>query len=427
MNIKTLMPLRSIIKHPLISGSSIAFIGSFCASILAYLFNLAMIRMLSVSDYGLLTALTSLVTLFGIFQVSLVGIFAKFSAKYQAKSDDSGFSQLYLSGLRFVLFISVIIGILLTVLIPILSSFFKISDYSLIIIVIFSIMFSIISAFPLGVLQGKMRFWMTSLLYILAPVVKILVGVSLVSMGYNILGVLIAILLASLTPSVIGIFLIKRNQIVKKIKKNEASIFFREFRKYSLHYFLASLGITIITNADIMLVRAFFDPNISGQYAALSLMGKAIFYFTSPIYFVFFPLIAQKNERKENYTKILLLTISLVLCVTGSISIFYFLFPQIVLAIFAPREEYKALIPYIGMFSLYMLVFSIANIFNHLFLSINKGRVFIINLFTALVFVISIVYFHESLQQVITILLMSSSLLLLLYLLYYYRVSHGKN
>jgi len=419
--------VKNIVTHPLISGSSIAFIGSFGSSILAYLFNLAMIRLLPVSDYGLLTALTSLITLFGIFQTSLVGIFAKFSAKYRANKDEYGFNQLYSSGLKFVISISAILGVILILATPFLSEFLKVSESFLLILVTFSIIFSIISAFPLGILQGEMKFWITSILYIIAPIVKIVVGIILVLLGYNIIGVLIAILLASLFPSLIGLTIIRRNRRVISSKKTDSSMFFAEFKKYSLYYFLASLGITIITNADILLVRAFFEPHVSGQYAALSLMGKAIFYFTSPIYFVFFPLIVQKNERKETYSKILLYTIGIVVAITGSISLFYFIFPQIVLAVFAPSEEYRSLITYIGPFSLYMLIFSVANIFNYLFLSLGKTKVFIINLFAAAVFVISIMIFHNSLEQVITILFASSLLLLILYLVYYYRVKHEKN
>src|SRR5690606_30838638 len=121
------------------------------------------------------------------------------------------------------------------------------------------------------------------------------------------------------------------------------------------------------------------------------------------------------------------LTIAVILGISGSISLFYFLFPYIVLAVFAPREEYRVLIPYIGLFSLYVLVFSVANIFNYLFLSLNKNKVFIINLFTATVFIALIVLFHNTLQEVIHALLGSSLLLLFLYVLYYYRTIHGKN
>jgi O-antigen/teichoic acid export membrane protein len=419
--------ISTALKHPLISGSTIAFIGTFGSSILAYFFNLSMIRMLSVSDYGLLTALSSLTVVFGIFQVSLVGIFAKFSAKYSANDDQEGLSKLYTSGKLFVLIVAGILLLILVILSPLFVNFLKVPNLFYLYIIFFSIIASVLSAFPLGILQGKMKFVMTSTLYLFSAFIKVALGITLVVLGANLTGALIAILVSSLVPALIGTYVVRKNR--KKIESNSinSSLFIKEFRIYSIYFFLASLGITIITNADIMLVRAFFNTEISGQYAALSLMGKAIFYFTSPIYFVFFPLIAQKNERNEDYTSILLLTVLAVLGITGTISVFYYMFPEFVLRVFAPPPEYRVLVPYIGIFSVYMLLFSIANIFNHLFLSLNKNKVFIINLFVAMLFICLISIFHSTLQEVINILLFSASLLLVLYVLYYYRVRNEKN
>lgn len=249
----------------------------------------------------------------------------------------------------------------------------------------------------------------------------------MVWMGYSLIGVLNTIVVASLVPAIIGFILINKKDMKKSVDKFNYDNFFQEFKKYSLYFFLASLGITIITNADIMLIRTFFSNEVSGQYAALSLMGKAIFYFTSPIYFVFFPLIAHRNEKNQPYGKVLLLGIALIACITGTITVFYYLFPEIVLKVFAPRQEYKVLIPYVGQFALYITIFSVANIFNHLFLSLNKVRVAIINLFIAGFFTLMVFFFHNSLQQVINILLVSASLLLLFYILYYYHLQNGKS
>src|SRR5882724_8494911 len=90
--------LVAFISHPLISGSSIVFIGSFLANIFNYLFNLLMGRWLSVSDYGLLIALSSFLVVFGTINTFLANIFSKFSAKYLAKKDTHSLSSLILHG-----------------------------------------------------------------------------------------------------------------------------------------------------------------------------------------------------------------------------------------------------------------------------------------------------------------------------------------
>lgn len=420
--------IKLFITHPLISGSSIVFVGSFGANVLGYLFNLLMGRMLPVAEYGLLTTLTSLLVLFGIFQLAFVSIFAKFSAVYNARKDEAGFSNLLSSGFRFVTIFAGLLFIALLFLIPLFADFLKIDNWMLLILIFLSICLSILYAFPAGLLQGEMQFKTISFLNILSPFIKLVLGIALVIAGYQVFGVLMGILIATVLPLVIAIITIRRKHAGKAVKSDlDSTMFIEEFKKYSFYFFLATLGMSIISNADILLVRSFFEPEVSGQYAALSLMGKAIFYLTSPIYFVFFPLIASKKEKNENVLKTLLLTVGIITSISVVLSFIYFMFPQLVLRIFFPAEEYRVLINYLGPFSLFILVFSLANLFNNYFLSIGRTSIYKINIAVSLLFLALISFFHASLYQVIGVLFATSFLLLVSYLLYYYHLSNGKD
>jgi len=413
--------IKTLISHPLISGSSIIFIGSFGASILAYIFNVAMGRLLPVSDYGLLTALISLGVLFGVFQTSFLGIFAKFSARYNASHDIKGFALLFQTGFRLVLQFSGILVLLLCVSTPVLSSLLKVSDPLLLLLIFLSIGISILYSFPAGMLQGEMQFMTLSVLSILGPAVKMTLAVVFIFLGLNVLGVVFAVFLASLAPFIIGMTIIRKRHKIGNVAITKTPHFVQEFRQYSISFFLATLGMTIISNADIILVRIFFEPIISGQYAALSLMGKAIFYLTSPLHFVFFPLIAQKREKNENVLKTLILCIVLITTISLGLSFGYFIFPGLVLKVFFPSPEYALLAEYLGPFSLFILMFSLATLFNNYFLSIGQTGIYKINLLSAVFFIVLISFFHSSLYQVIGVLFSSSFFLLLIYLIYYYR------
>jgi len=84
----------SILKNPLVGGSSVVFLGTFAANIINYIFNLLMGRLLSISDYGLLVSLNSLFVLISIFSVSFVNLFTKFSAKYYSSDNAAGARKL---------------------------------------------------------------------------------------------------------------------------------------------------------------------------------------------------------------------------------------------------------------------------------------------------------------------------------------------
>lgn len=417
--------ISGLIAHPLIAGSTVVFAGSLISNVLNYLFNLVMGRLLTVSDYGLLTSLSSMTVLFGIFHASFTSIFARFSAKYRAKGDKRNFKHLLSSGLKFVIFFDIAFFTLLMLLTPLLGQFLHVNNLLLIFLIFFSVFISILYALPSGVLQGEMRFLLLSALNISGPVIKIAAGTALVFAGFSVLGATYGILLSSMIPLVIAGLIVAREHKGSRIESKGGDDFIGEFKKFSYQLFLTSLGITIISNADIILVRHFFDPVTSGHYAALSLMGKAIFYITSPIYFVFFPLIAHKKERGEKLLETLIIALGIVIACNAVLSLVYFTFPDLILKIFFPAPEYKVLASYLGPYSLYVLIFSSAYLFSNFFLSIGKTSVYKINLVAGLLFVLGVVLFHGSLFAIIANLFIISFLLLVSLLIFY--LYHGRD
>src|SRR3989344_1973068 len=419
--------IKRALSHPLISWSSIVLVGSFLANIFNYIFNLLLggRQLLSVSDYGLYMALTSIFGLFATFSIAFSGIFAKFSAKYYAAGDLKASGILVKEGFKFICVFSLVVLVILSFLIPVLLSFLHINDYKLVVLVILSIITSILSSLPLGVLQGEMRFYLLTFITGISPIIKIILGVLMIILGLKIFGVMIAIFLSIIIPYIFITYYIFNKYKISNLNTVNAGFFLKELKDYSLKFFLASFGMIFISYADIILVRHFFDPVSSGHYAALSLMGKVIFYITSPIYMVFFPLVAQKKEKKEKLFNTLILAVAIVFLVSSGMSFVYFLFPGIILKIFFPAKDYLILSSFLGPFSLYILVFSMANLFCSFLLSIGKTGIYKINLFAIgfLIFLVS--FFHQSLYQIIGVLFFISFLLLLMLLVYYYY--HGRD
>lgn len=417
---------KKIISHPLIKGSTIIFIGSFFASLCNYLFNLILGRFFAPADYGTYAALITFLGLFGIFPSTFTQIFAKFAAVYKAKDETQNINILFASGLRIVSIFAGIIFLFLSVSVFYTSSFLHIQDVRLLFLIFFTIFLSIVASVPAGILQGEMRLSILSLVIISSPFLKIFIGLLMLFLGLKILGVTIAIFLSSLMTLIFLFFLFRNSyKKEKRITINQPP-FLKEFKSYSIRFFFSALGIVILTSADIMFVKHFFNPEQAGQYAALSLMGKSIFYLTSPIYFVFFPLIAQKKEKKENMYNTLLLAIGIITLCSVGLSFVYFLFPTTILNIFFPASEYKVLASYLGPFSLYIIIFSIAMLFNNFLLSIGKSGIYKINLLVSALFIVLMYVFHSSFYQIIAVLFSTSLLLLALHLLYYVLTTHDK-
>ncbi len=418
--------INKIISNPLISGSSIIFLGTFFANIFNYGFSLILGRLLPVSEYGLVVSLASIIAIFTLFQASFSSIFAKFTAQYYASGDSKKLKLLISGGMQAVLLCGAIVFCLFLIGIPFLSSFLHLNNFFLLLVIGVYIFVSFLYSLPYGVLQGELRFFSLSGLNIASSAVKIIVGTFLVLLGWGVLGALGGYLFSMIVPFIIGVALIFSKVGFSWGKSKQLGIFFYEFRKYSFYFFLASLGITIFNTLDVVLVRNIFDEVTSGQYAALSLIGKSIFYLTSPIYFVFFPLISKKNELKEKLTPTLLLASIIVLAVSGSASVFYFLFPHLVVNIFFPAKEYAMLSQYVGLYSVFITVFSLAFLLNNFFLSVGKTAVYKINITCGVLLVGLIFMFSKNLYDVIWTLLVMS-LVLFTSLLIYYFYSYARN
>lgn len=411
--------INTIRKHPLISGSSIVFMGSFFINGFNYVFNLVMGRLLTVSEYGLLVSLVSIISIVSILQTSLTMLFAKLSAKYIAAKNNELRGALLINGFKITFFLGLSLFLMLILFYVPISHFLHVDNFLLLIIVFFSVFVTILYALPVGILQGELRFMEISFLNVLGIICKIGFGIGLVFLGFGIDGAFFGVFLAFAIPYFISFLL---NKSISLSKKSTAHLdFYKEFKKISAPFLLASIGVIFLQSSDVIFARHFLPAVEAGQFAALSLMGKAIFYVTSPIYFVFFPVIAQKKELKQSTKGTLFLAFAIILMGNISLTTLYVFFPHTVLSIFFPQSVYSVLSSYLGLYAIYILIFSLAYLFQNYLLSIGKVGIYKPSLVVVGIFMMLMVLFHNSMLEIVLNLIISSFLLLVFLLVYYSR------
>lgn len=411
--------INQAIRHPLISGSAIIVIGSMTANIFNYLYNLGMGRLLTVSEYGILASLISLFNIFVVFSTTITTVFSKFSAAFAAQNKKEFVGVLFKKGNFFVGGISFLITLLLIFSSSQIADFLHLQNILLINLIAVALFFTFLASLTFGILQGLLKFFSFSLIYLLTALSKFLIGVGLVILGFRLVGAVAAILIATIIGYLFAYLLVNRFLRRDKMENFKGSKLHKELLVYGLPVFLSNIGLTMIYTMDIILVKHFFSDVVAGQYAALSLMGRSIFFIVLPIISVAFPLIAQKKERNENLFKTVLLSISLIGIPSVVLSLIYFIFPKIILAIFFPAQEYAALASYLGPFSIFILFFTLSFFFINFYLSIGKTRVFLFTIAAAIVEIIFIIFFHSNILQIVIGLTTISFLLLTNLLLYY--------
>src|SRR4051812_3546058 len=110
--------VKALLKHPLIYGSSIVFVGNLIANIFNLLFNIFMNKNLSVADYGTFLSVMSLIIFPGLVATAIVPIVVRFAGIYFAKNDYSRLRGLYIKIKKMLILIGIFFFFIFLLAIP---------------------------------------------------------------------------------------------------------------------------------------------------------------------------------------------------------------------------------------------------------------------------------------------------------------------
>lgn len=416
-------PLNKIVSHELVSGSFYIFTGSIFANFLAFLLNLFLARNLSYADYAIFASLLSVITLAGIPAGSINTVIIKFATDYFVKNENDKLKTLYLFFLKFVVVLSIFIIALFFIFSGFLKDYLHIDNIWYVIVSGFVISSFYLSILNNAFLQSLLKFKFMAFLSIFGSFLKLVVGVILVILGYRVFGGLGALFFMTF-GMYLAAYLPLRKILKEKSSDKKISLNIKQMFSYAVPTFITVLFMTSFTASDVILVKHFFTPHTAGFYAGLSLIGKVIFYFTAPIPAVMFPLLVKRHATGVNFNNLFYLALILVILPSVAITAFYFVFPNFVINLFLGGREYLYVSKYLGIFGLYVTVFSLVNVCVNFFLSLSKTNISILVVLAAVFQIILIYIFHSNFYQIIGVSLIVSSLLLVS-LLYVFFKDYG--
>lgn len=414
--------IKVVVTHPLIAGSATIFLGSIGANILNFLFNFFMVRNLPPADYGELTSLVSLVALSTMPAASLMPMLVNFAAKFYAKNEMSQIRGLFFRVTKVSSTVGVILFIFFVVFSPWIGSFLQIKNTSLIIITGFIALFGYIGVTNSAILQAKLAFTFISISNLISAMTKLFFGLVFIMVGFGAVGAISAFALSYVAAYLFS-FLQLGFIFDKKIKNTHLSIV--ELFSYGAPAAVSLLALTSFITIDLLLVKHFFSPEEAGVYAAISLIGRIIFFISAPIGNVMFPLVVQRHAKKEKYKDIFILALLLVLIPSLILTLFYYLFPDFVIMIFNQGKSMALVKPYLVPFGIFITFYSLLSVITNLLLSLGKTKIFVPLIIGALLQAGLIWIYHETFLEIIAISTIVVSLLLLVLLFYYWKI-HGK-
>lgn len=414
--------VNKLLRHELISGSFFIFAGSMVSNILAFFLNLYLARSLSYADYAIFASLLSVITLASIPAGSINTIIVKFATDYFVNKQNEKLKALYVMFFKFILGFSIGIALLFAVLSIPISQYLHIDNLWYVIVSGFIISVFFLSILNTAFLQSLLKFKFIAFVNAFGGALKLFFGIILVILGYKAFSGLWAIFFMTF-----GMYILAFLPLIKLLKtKSSKNLTLQTsgIASYAVPAFITVLFLTSFTSTDVILVKHFFDPHLAGYYAGLSLMGKVIFYFTAPIPMVMFPLLVKRHAKGVGFNNLFYLALFLVILPSLFITSFYFINPKFVINLFLGGRDYLYVAPYLGIFALYLTVFSMVNVCVNFFLSLNKTNISFLVVFAAIAQIILIYLFHSSFYQVIGVSLAVSSLLLA-FLLYVFFRNYG--
>ena len=257
-------------------------------------------------------------------------------------------------------------------------------------------------------LQGLQKFNSLGVSLILEGIVRLSLALAFIFMGFKANGAIAAVPIATAVAVILSFFPLKLKKSKGNLKLNRKEIY-----KFTFMSFIALFLVNAIYNLDIFLVKHFFSAEQAGYYAAISLLGKIVFFGATAIGLVMFPKVSEMHIKDKKAAKsIFKKALGFTLLISAAVVAVYFLIPTFLVSLLF-GSQYLAIIPLIGFFGVFMAMLSLSYICVLMKLATGKRR-FIFNLLIAVIAeIILICIFHESLEQIILNLIAVNSLLLI--------------
>ncbi|MEM2956103.1 MAG: oligosaccharide flippase family protein [Candidatus Pacearchaeota archaeon] len=365
-------------------------------------------RLLGPAEYSIVASLFSIIYMISIGSTTIQNVVTKFTAEFKAKNENNKIIFLFRKGMKKLSIYAIILLVLYVLASPLIANFLKISLIPVLILSPY-ILLSILIPFNRGILQGLQKFKSLGINMIIDGVVKLISALILIYLGLKANGAIAAPVIGTAVAFAFTFPLLRFNNKISNVKISSKEIY-----KFTIVSFTALFLITAIYNIDIFLVKHFFSAEIAGHYAALSLMGKIVFFGATAIGITMFPKISELTNKKRIecvFKKSFLFTF----LITVIVVIIYFLFPKLLIK-FVFGQEYLDIANLLGLFGIFMSLVSLSYICILKKLAIGKKKFVWILLSAVIMEIILISLFHNSLSKVIHILILINSILLILLL-----------
>lgn len=356
----TLTPVRAALAHlwrdSLLRHSVTLTLALSVMNLANWLYHVVMSRALNPVGYGALSAILGLLLVLTIPVNTIQMGLSTVVARAHARGEGAALRALLSASLRVFLWIGGLTFALLAALSGKIATVLHLaSPVAPLIAGTVLISWAVLPVFR-AMLQGAQRFGALGMSFAAEGLLKFGVGTALVILGFGLNGAIAGVSLAGF--GALGLTLLAlRDRIGRAQQRHDVDV-----RSVLLHLapFAVAIGcFTVLTQADVILVKAFFPPFQAGIYAAASTAGKVILNLTAALAMVTLPELTRQGSAAGDGRGVLARGLLYAGLAGGATVALYFLAPQVVIRILFGRAYLDA-VPLLGLLGLTMLAYELA-------------------------------------------------------------------
>ncbi len=378
-----------------------------------YLYNLILGRLLGPTQFADAAVLVTFLLVLSFVAMTFQLVTAKFSVLFESDLFKSFVVRVY----KNAILIGAILGLAIVVFAEPLQQVFNTSTSSMFVIFGIGVPFYFLMSVNRGVFQGKKEFKSLSVTYQAEMLSRLVITLVLIfTLSSVVYSTLIALGIA--ISFLFGLIPFR----YKDISLNAITIIDRKEVKAIRSFFVLTafyeLTQIVINNSDILLVKHYFEPYEAGLYASLALIGRIVYFIAWMFVMLLLPKVVQLKKENKSTSKVLFRYVLYIGIISATIVIGCSLFPEtIIILLFG--DSYVSMAGLLWKYALATSMFALSNIFAYYYLSLDKYIPVIISGVFGMLQMVLVVFFHESLEQVVYMQIIAMVLLLVIQLTFF--------
>ena len=396
-----LSSLTAAALRPGIFRDNLVLFGlSMVVNVLGFAFQFVMARLLTPAAWAEMVAAVSLLALLSVPGTALNSLVIKVSGDLYVRGRGQQLWRWFARTAASVGVVGLAIAIALGILSGWLSRVLQFDGVASLMVVGSAIVLSLVSIVVKGSLAGTSSFLFLGLISVAETSSRLGAGAGMVLLGWAAAGAVAGSSVGAAVAVVGGaIFLLRVTRRTDGSRDTQAQTVLSG--RDQLRVLGISFALAIIMNADILFVKGYFTEMQAANYSAVALIGRTLFFATSPISIVLLPHVIRQFSTGQSIVPSLLVSVGLISAIAAVVALTVLIFPTQVFAIAFPDQfdlDQTLLSIYIVAGTLLSLSYALA----HLHIGAGNLRLWRLILVAIVAMLAAMFRWHNSVQDLAT-------------------------